>query len=271
MKTETFTDISFAYQLHYHFAFHTKYSKPAFITTQHQISLETTIKRTCEESSYHLLKVKIEPTVLYCLVSLRPTQAPSDAARALKSQCSREFNRTFQRSTNTLWAIGYFVRSVGRATREAAEKYIDSQGEHHGIQTSQRLTWKNSAGDTLKADHSTFDLSYHVVFVTEGRRSVFDSEVGRALISEVSPGGLGFYIEKIGLLPDHMHLLIRAVPSIYMSECVLLLMNRTLAFMTRRFSGVLIGSGAHCLWSQSAYVGSVGDVSTAVVKGFLHH
>ena len=269
MKAETFTDISFAYQLHYHFAFHTKYRRRVFITVQHEVCLETTLKRTCEENGYHLLEQRIEPAVLYCLVSLKPLQSPSEAARKLKAQSSREINRALRRKDSALWAIGYFVRSVGRATREAAEKYIDSQGDHHGIQTNQRLTWNNHDVRTLTADHSIFDLSYHVVLATQSRQCVFDSVVGQVLIDGIYQGDSTFLIRKISLLPDHVHLLIRAVPSMAIGECVLNLMNQTLGFMTDQYSGVLIGSGAHCLWSQSAYVGSVGEVSTAVVKGFL--
>lgn len=72
-----------------------------------------------------------------------------------------------------------------------------------------------------------------------------------------------FVIDRIGLLPDHMHLIFEGLPYISVEEYVLALMENTRYWMTKHYSGVLKQTQAWNLWQPSFYAGTVGEYSTA--------
>jgi REP element-mobilizing transposase RayT len=49
----------------------------------------------------------------------------------------------------------------------------------------------------------------------------------------------GFVIDRISLLPDHMHLIFEAIPSLSIQDCVLAILNNTREWMFQRYAGVL--------------------------------
>lgn len=279
MDVKPFKDIPCAYTLHYHFCFQTKFSRSVFQTEQHRQCLSDSLAEICQNKNYHLLEHTIEPGKLYCLLSLRPEQVVADVCRTSKGNLSREFNLRFAELALTfkdraLWAHGYYVRSVGKASRQAAQQYIDNQGEHHGIrnkQTAEIMRWVNPKPCGLQAAHADFDLSYHLVLVTSRRKEVFDEYIAPGLFRRLADYAEteGFYIERMSLLPDHTHLLVKTTPSASIKTCVLGLMNDSWAFMNDRYAGVLKATEAYNLWTESFWIGTVGDRTTAMIKSFL--
>jgi putative transposase len=279
MIYKPFQDIHCAYQLHYHFCFQTKFRRPIFSAPEHAECLAQTLSSICERNNYHLLEQRTDQRMFYCLLSLRPEHTISDVARTSKTNLSREFNTRFAAlassfKQNALWSRGYFVRSVGKASRKAAEMYIHNQAEHHGTRSEKTIEitrWINLQQPNLSVLHATFDLSYHVVLVTAGRRDVFDEDIAPALFKTVAEHAEegGFYVERMSLLPDHIHLLIRITPSHRVKECVIAIMNHSWQFMADRYQGVLKNTGAYDLWESSCYIGTVGEATTAQIKNFL--
>jgi len=88
-----------------------------------------------------------------------------------------------------------------------------------------------------------------------------------AIRETFQPGG--FYIERMSLLYDHIHALLKITPSLCIRDCVEDLMNKTWRFMMDRYEGVLKNTGAYNVWTQSFYVSTVGHSTTAQVKSFL--
>jgi len=78
-----------------------------------------------------------------------------------------------------------------------------------------------------------------------------------------------FAIDRIGLLPDHVHLVIEATPKVSVEQCVLAILENTRHWMTKHYSGMLKQTGAWDVWQPSFYAGTVGEYSTAQVKRFL--
>jgi putative transposase len=114
-------------------------------------------------------------------------------------------------------------------------------------------------------------LNHHLVLATRWRRGVFDSASSKGLSDywlKVADKH-GFAIDQLSMLPDHIHMLIRIVPKKSIEECALQLMNNGQYFMGKHFSSSLIDSGVDQLWQSSAYVGTCGNVTTALVKSFL--
>ena len=189
---------------------------------------------------------------------------------------AREFNLQFPSTSRdrSVWSIGYYVGSVGKASKISAQRYIDNQGKHHGIRdlaSREVMRWSNPHAPRLRAAHATFELSYHVVLVTTARISVFDQYIAPKLfnamvaISETE----GFYIERASLLYDHIHMLIKLTPSLSVRACIQEMMAGTWRFMMERYTGVLKNTGAYNLWTESFYVSTVGHATTAQIKSFL--
>lgn len=274
MEYSPFTGVPCAYHLHYHFCFQTKFNRPRFSDQEARECLTSSLESICDHSKFHLLGHNIEDNKLYCLVSLRSDHIVSAVARTLKSNLAREFNLQIPAGDRTLWSIGYYVGSVGKASRESAQRYIDAQGEHHGIRDKRSreiMRWLNPRPPGLSADHVTFDLSYHVVIVTSGRTDIFDEYIAPDFFTTITDlsESKGFYIERLSLLYDHVHALIKITPSLSIRDCVEGMMNHSWRFMMDRYEGVLKNTGAYNVWTQSFYVSTVGQATTAQVKSFL--
>jgi putative transposase len=76
-------------------------------------------------------------------------------------------------------------------------------------------------------------------------------------------------VDRIGFLPDHIHLIIEAIPSLSVYECALAFLNNTNHWMHKHYWGVLKETGAWDVWQPSFYAGTVGEYTTAQVKRFL--
>jgi REP-associated tyrosine transposase len=123
----------------------------------------------------------------------------------------------------------------------------------------------------LTAAHSSFELTHHLVFATRYRVGVFDSALGEALskywLGVAGKGG--FALDRISVVPDHIHLLVRIVPKMSIEECALSLLNNGQYFVDEHAPHVLVEAGIEGLWNASAYAGTCGQVTTALLKKFL--
>lgn len=173
-----------------------------------------------------------------------------------------------------LWARGYLARSVGRVRLGAVKRYLDRQAEHHGY--SKRVLppvfrFRAAEPKLLATAHAAFDLSHHVVLETELRHGVFQSKTGAALVGywlNVA-NHYEFAIDRATVVPDHVHLIVRITPKLSIEQVVLSLMNNGQYFMAKHFASELIEAGINQLWQPSAYVGTCGELTTALLKAFL--
>jgi REP-associated tyrosine transposase len=123
----------------------------------------------------------------------------------------------------------------------------------------------------LPAAHTSFDLSHHLVFSTKQRKGVFTSVTGEALTHY----WLGvaakreFAIDQISIVPDHLHLIVRIVPKMSIEEVALSLLNNGQYFIGERYPALLIENGLDQLWNASAYAGTCGEVTTALIMKWL--
>lgn len=275
-----FTVLDSAYQLHYYLGFRTYFRKPLFPTNKEHELIKTVLDDVCLRENYHLLDTNIDKDHLRLLLSLKPDQRVSRAIQMLKGNISREFGLTCKEQlalhrASRLWAKGYFVQSSGKVNLEAARKYVESQASHHGYQGdwSQGLKFRNESFVSPAFDiaHSLAILNYHLVLVTHKRTPIFDEALAPKFFEYVMKIGAKhqFVVDRLTLLPDHLHLLIEAIPNVSVEECVLAIMNNTQQWMTKRFGRVLKETGGWNVWQPSFYAGTVGEHTTAQVKQFL--
>jgi putative transposase len=273
MLLEPLNTISWAYQLHYYLCFRTRRCRSVFITTEHVEALDAALREVCARHDYHLLQSKVYQDHLRCLLSLRPSQVISKVIQTIKANSARIFDAQ-SALVPPLWGRGFLARSVGHVRLGVVKEYISGQAEHHGYDKRLRPpVSRYSAEDpvTLTAAHANFDLNHHLVFATRFRRGVFDSTLGEALIQywrRVAPAR-GFAIDRVTIVPDHTHLLVRIAPKMSIEECALSLLNNGQHFVGHHAPEALIQAKIEQLWQASAYAGTTGKVTTALVKAFL--
>lgn len=271
MNLTYFTSLTWAYQLHYYLGFRTHRRRQRFLSSESL--LEELVAEICERHEYHLLECQPHPEQLRCLVSLRPHQAVAKVVQTLKTNSSREWNLRFE-TAPPLWARGYLARSVGQVRIGAVRKYLEQQSAHHGYES--RLLppvfkYRATEPSVLVASHAFFELDHHVVLATCQRKGVFDSVVGKALSDywlRVA-SKRGFAIDQVSVVPDHIHLIVRIVPSMSIEECVLLLMNNGQHFVGLNYPQLLVQAGINQLWLPSAYAGTCGDYTTGLIQKWL--
>jgi putative transposase len=217
------------------------------------------------------LKEKVYPDHVRCLLSLRPSDTLSTAIKNLKGSASHGFCGEFG-LPSPLWARGFLARGIGRVRIAAVRDYLDRQAEHHGYASRTHppvFRYQAREKTILTAAHSSFDLNHHLVFATRYRRGVFGSQTAEALVGYwlAVAKTKGFAIDRASVLPDHSHLLVRIVPKQSIDAVVLSLMNNAQHWSGKYFPQLL--NGEDQLWQHSAYAGTCGEVTTAMVKSFL--
>jgi REP-associated tyrosine transposase len=266
-----YSHLTWAYQLHYHLCFRTHHRHP-FFSSQKQLLTET-LNSICTANEYHLLSLKIRPSDVQLLLSLRPEHRISTVLKKLKGESSRLVCGKL-RIRPPLWARGYVARSAGRATASAVRAYLEKQLDHHGY--SDRwlppvFRFRTRVPKILSVAHGSFVLKHHLVLSTKFRRGVFDSQLGQALVNywlRVA-AKRDFALDQATVLPDHVHMIVRITPKMSIEECALLLMNNGQYFVGTRYPERLIEAKIDQLWQASAYAGTCGELSTALLKRFL--
>jgi REP element-mobilizing transposase RayT len=246
MLLEPLNTISWAYQLHYYLCFRTRRCRSVFVRPEHLEAIDAALREICDRHDYHLLQSKVYPDHLRCLVSLRPAQAISKVIQTIKANSARIFDEQFSVAP-PLWGRGFLARSVGRVQLTVAKQYIGGQAEHHGYDkrqlppVSRYKAWESVASS---AQHCSFDLN-HLVFATRYRRGVFDSGLGDGL-SQYWTGvasARGFAVDRVTIVPDHAHLLVRISPKMSIEECCLSLLNNGQHFVGQGAPEALVQAG----------------------------
>jgi putative transposase len=274
-----FTALEAAFQLHYYLCFKTHYLNKTLDSDEVQKTIRSTLVDVCEPEHYSLLESAISTDHLRLLISLRPEQTVTTAVRLLKGNLDHAFRKSHRDSlrSSKLFARGYFARTSGSADLEQVRKYVESQVSHHGYKGkwTEPLEYSNPnfVSPAFSFDHCVSILNYHLVFVTQERKAIFDESMATPLFDYVLAVGKkhDFAVDRIGLLPDHMHLIIEGVPTVSVEQYAFALMNNTAYWMTKEYSGVLKETDAWGVWQPSYYAGTLGEYTTAQVNAFLRN
>ena len=120
-------------------------------------------------------------------------------------------------------------------------------------------------------DHCVCILNYQIVLVTKFRTHLLDDHIAPRLFEYIIAIGKkhGFAVDRMGLGPDHVHLIIEARPDVSVQDCALALFNNTRYWMEEEYWGVLKQANCWDVWQPSFYAGTVGEYSTAQIREFL--
>ncbi|HYL98636.1 MAG TPA: IS200/IS605 family transposase [Blastocatellia bacterium] len=273
MQIDPLSDLSWAYQLHHYICFRTHRLRRLFDNSSKQQDMSRALAAICSNHAYHLMKSRTYPDHVRMLISLRPQHATSKVVQTLKSNSATEFGCA-RSITRPLWGRGYLAISVGKVRIGTVREYLRRQAEHHRYDQRARppvFRYRSERLVPLTAAHCRFDLNYHLVFSTETRKGIFGSSDGEALTQywlRVAAKH-NFALDGLTILPDHVHLMVRTTPAASIEQCALKLLNNAQYFVATRWPQGLIRAGLHRVWQPSAYAGTCGNVTTAIVKAYL--
>ena len=121
-----------------------------------------------------------------------------------------------------------------------------------------------------KHKSGVYNLNYHLVWTPKRRKSVLVGLIEHRLkqVFEQKASEIGVIIEKMEIMPDHIHLFVSSCPKLSPHEIVKKLKGSSSNILRKEFPQLL---SLPCLWSSSYYVGSVGFVSESVVKNYIEN
>ena len=107
--------------------------------------------------------------------------------------------------------------------------------------------------------------------VTQERIPIFDQFIAPRLFDYVLAIGRKhrFAVDRVSILPDHLHLIIEGVPTINLETYARAILENTRYWMTKHYDGVLKETQAWDVWQPSYYAGTAGEYTTAQLKKFL--
>lgn len=116
-----------------------------------------------------------------------------------------------------------------------------------------------------------YSCKYHVVFCTKYRRKVLTGDVEarlKELIIEKSDE-LGISLIEMGIMPDHVHLLIEVDPQLGVHKAVKRIKGFTSHTLRAEFKHLT--TKIPTLWTNSYFVSSVGGAPLDAVKQYVEN
>lgn len=122
-----------------------------------------------------------------------------------------------------------------------------------------------------KTSHSTYDLKYHIVWITKYRKKVLKGEVGvklRELIREICKAN-EIEILKGHVSQDHVHLFVSVPPHLSISKVVQFLKGKSSRKLLTFFKQLQQQFWGRHLWARGYFVASSGNVTDEVIMKYI--
>lgn len=121
--------------------------------------------------------------------------------------------------------------------------------------------WKSSIG-------SVYNIAYHLIWCPKYRRKVLVGEVElelKAILSEIALER-GWEIGQMEIMPDHVHIFLKANPVNSVAEIVNYLKGVSSYALRRKFPRL---ARLKALWSPSYYCETIGHISEETIKKYI--
>lgn len=122
--------------LFYHLVFTPKYRR-AWLNDWTYALITYAAHTICEVKHAQLMAMNTGPKAdhIHLLVCLPPDVALAAFIRDVKSMSARLINAQHRTTGSPFWGVGYFARTVGTGSLEAAEHYVETQWDKDTAQT----------------------------------------------------------------------------------------------------------------------------------------
>lgn len=116
-----------------------------------------------------------------------------------------------------------------------------------------------------------YRIGYHLVWTAKYRRNIFRDDVVKTLKSAISRAceQAGMTLIAMEADRDHVHVFVSAKPSVSPSDVAKTLKGASSRAVRDAHPDVAKRAGPKGLWSQSYYVGTVGDMSASTVRHYI--
>lgn len=122
--------------------------------------------------------------------------------------------------------------------------------------------WKTNIG-------SVYNLSYNLIWCPKYRKKVLVDAVENRLkeLLYLKAQECGWDIEQMEIMPDHVHVFIKATPSDSVAHIASQLKGYTSHQLRKEFSH--LRSRLPTLWTRSYYVESIGHISEHTIRKYI--
>ena len=123
------TNNNVVYRCAYHVVWCPKYRRPV-ISGDVDVRLKEIIREVCAERGSEIVELETTPDHVHLLVECDPQYGIHRLVKQIKGRSSRLLRQEFpQLKTRipTLWTNSYFVATVGGATLEVVNRYVENQ------------------------------------------------------------------------------------------------------------------------------------------------
>lgn len=133
---------------------------------------------------------------------------------------------------------------------------------------------KEKIKDTIYTRRYIYNFHYHLIWVTKYRNQTFTTEVlsneMKAILQQVADDN-DIVIEKMEVMPDHIHMLISFPPSKAPASTIKALKGRSAYIFLQNHPEIRCSQywGGH-LWSPSYYMSTLGNMSKEVVEKYIN-
>ena len=116
--------------------------------------------------------------------------------------------------------------------------------------------------------HSVYNVSFHIIFCPKYRRCLLTGEVENRLkeLLLFKSDELHCTIETMEIMPDHVHLFLKARPDVSIPKIVGGLKGYTSYNLRREFTHL---KKMPSLWTRSYYVETIGHISEKVIQKYI--
>ena len=125
-----------------------------------------------------------------------------------------------------------------------------------------RTRWQTNKG-------SVYNVAYHIIWCPKYRRAILVDDVAERLKTLLYEQASKFewIIESMEVMPDHVHLFIKANPIDPIARIVAQLKGYTSHVLRAEF--IHLKSKLPTLWTRSYYVETIGHISEDVIKRYI--
>ena len=120
-----------------------------------------------------------------------------------------------------------------------------------------------------RSNTSVFNIGYHLIWCSKYRRKVLTFKIEKRLkillINKAAE--IGVIIKKMEIMPDHVHLFVKASPLFSPHKIVQQFKGYTSRILRQEFK--TLKSGIPTLWTRSYYCESIGHISETTIKKYI--
>jgi putative transposase len=122
------------YDCRYHIVWIIKYRRKC-LDEKMRAKLAAVLSGVCAELSVRIVRMGMEEDHVHMYVSVPPVQPIPYVVQILKGRSAKVIRQEFAKELRphywkpVLWAVGYFVATVGEVTHETVAKYVEEQGK----------------------------------------------------------------------------------------------------------------------------------------------